>query len=152
MTMAETQEIQQLPLLLLLEITAVEMGQQLLDQTASGPTSWHWRTASFQITTRDDSCVYGQQLLDQAVDDHGQDTGDLAASSSIISRDDSCGDGSTAPWSDSFRSKVVTLEDSFHSNYYQRWQLCIWSTAPGSDSWRPWPRHRRSSSFLFSYC
>ncbi len=32
-------------------------------------------TASFQITTRYDSCIYAKQLLDQAAD-HDQDTGD----------------------------------------------------------------------------
>jgi hypothetical protein len=35
----------------------------------------------------------GQLLLDQAADDHSQDTGDPAASSSVTARDDSCDEG-----------------------------------------------------------
>ncbi len=33
-------------------------------------------TSSFQISTRYNSCVYGQHLLDQAVEDRGQDSGE----------------------------------------------------------------------------
>jgi hypothetical protein len=47
----------------------------------------------FSVTTRDASCGDGQQLLDQTADDHGQDTGDPAASSSVTTRDDSCHEG-----------------------------------------------------------